>query len=81
MTSLILASGINVDNRYSVHVHKYLYTQVWLSRMDGHMGLANSVALKLSGIGNLQENPEGGTIMRTSSGGKGKCNLFFLRCF
>ncbi|KAB1201210.1 Transcription initiation factor TFIID subunit 2 [Morella rubra] len=44
------------------------YNPVWLSRMDGHMGLANSVALKLSGIGNLQENPEGGTIMRTSSG-------------
>ncbi|XP_018818071.1 protein LONG AFTER FAR-RED 3 isoform X2 [Juglans regia] len=44
------------------------YNPVWLSRMDGHMGLANSVALKLSGISNLSEDPEGGTIMRTASG-------------
>ncbi|KAK3038962.1 hypothetical protein RJ639_027447 [Escallonia herrerae] len=25
---------------------------VWLSRMDGHMGLANSVALKIAGVTN-----------------------------
>ncbi|KAI4323549.1 hypothetical protein L6164_023146 [Bauhinia variegata] len=41
---------------------------VWLSRMDGHMGLANSVALKLAGITNLTEDPSGGAIMRTPSG-------------
>ncbi|KAJ0046597.1 hypothetical protein Pint_05263 [Pistacia integerrima] len=41
---------------------------VWLSRMDGHMGLANSVALQMAGITNLSEDPAGGTIMRTSSG-------------
>ncbi|KAF7836219.1 protein LONG AFTER FAR-RED 3 [Senna tora] len=41
---------------------------VWISRMDGHMGLANSVALKLAGITNLSEDPRGGTIMRTASG-------------
>ncbi|XP_058079669.1 protein LONG AFTER FAR-RED 3 [Magnolia sinica] len=41
---------------------------VWLSRMDGHMGLANSLALKLVGITNCTEDPAGGTIMRTTDG-------------
>ncbi|XP_065637666.1 protein LONG AFTER FAR-RED 3 isoform X3 [Quercus suber] len=44
------------------------YNPVWLNRMDGHMGLANSVALKLSGISNLTKDPEGGTIVRTVDG-------------
>lgn len=43
--------------------------QVLLSRMDGHMGLANSLALKLAGISNSSEDPDGGTIRRTASGG------------
>jgi predicted amidohydrolase YtcJ len=37
--------------------------------MDGHMGLGNSVALKLAGISSLLEDPEGGTIIRTAGGG------------
>ncbi|KAL5570594.1 hypothetical protein UlMin_027169 [Ulmus minor] len=41
---------------------------VWLSRMDGHMGLANSLALKMAGITHSSEDPDGGTIMRTASG-------------
>ncbi|KAK4253181.1 hypothetical protein QN277_010777 [Acacia crassicarpa] len=41
---------------------------VWLSRMDGHMGLANSVALKLAGVTKYSKDPPGGTIMRTASG-------------
>lgn len=41
---------------------------VWLTRMDGHMALANSVTLRIAGITNLTEDPVGGTIMRTSSG-------------
>ncbi|KAF4389122.1 hypothetical protein F8388_026851 [Cannabis sativa] len=41
---------------------------VWLPRTDGHMGLANSVALKLAGINNSSKDPDGGTIMRTASG-------------
>lgn len=41
---------------------------VWLSRMDGHMGLANSVALMLAGISNLTDDPKGGTVMRTPTG-------------
>ncbi|KAJ1413520.1 Metal-dependent hydrolase, composite domain superfamily [Sesbania bispinosa] len=45
---------------------------VWVTRMDGHMGLANSVALRLAGITNLTDNPRGGTIMRTANGGDKK---------
>ncbi|KAK5826676.1 Putative amidohydrolase ytcJ [Gossypium arboreum] len=41
---------------------------VWLTRMDGHMGLANSVALKLAGVTNLTKDPNGGTIMQTADG-------------
>lgn len=44
-----------------------LNNPVWLSRMDGHMGLANSVALRLAGITNLTDNPRGGSIVRTSN--------------
>lgn len=38
------------------------------------MGLANSVALQMAGITALSEDPDGGTIMRNSSGG----NLRFV---
>ncbi|XP_047321948.1 protein LONG AFTER FAR-RED 3 [Impatiens glandulifera] len=41
---------------------------VWLSRMDGHMGLANSVALQIAGISDSTKDPAGGIIMRQSSG-------------
>ncbi|XP_021683925.1 protein LONG AFTER FAR-RED 3 isoform X1 [Hevea brasiliensis] len=41
---------------------------VWLTRMDGHMGLANSMALKLAGISSLLQNPNGGTILRSADG-------------
>ncbi|XP_034704746.1 protein LONG AFTER FAR-RED 3 isoform X5 [Vitis riparia] len=44
------------------------YNPVWLSRTDGHMGLANSMALKLAGITKYTEDPIGGTIMKTTSG-------------
>ena len=43
--------------------------QVWLSRIDGHMGLANSVALQLAQITNLSQDPNGGTIVKASDGG------------
>ncbi|XP_022764743.1 uncharacterized protein LOC111309970 isoform X2 [Durio zibethinus] len=42
---------------------------LWLARMDGHMGLANSMALKLAGVTNLSKDPNGGTIMKTADGG------------
>ncbi|GAB4832163.1 Protein LONG AFTER FAR-RED 3 [Ancistrocladus abbreviatus] len=41
------------------------YNPVWLSRMDGHMGLANSLALNMAGITRDTKDPEGGTIVRT----------------
>jgi predicted amidohydrolase YtcJ len=37
-------------------------TPIFVSRIDGHVGLANSLALKLAGITSETENPEGGLI-------------------
>lgn len=42
---------------------------VWLSRTDGHMGVANSLALKVAGITNNTDDPVGGTILKTTDGG------------
>ena len=39
-------------------------TPVFVKRYDGHMGLANSVALKLAGITKNTKNPEGGFIVK-----------------
>ncbi|KAA8519102.1 hypothetical protein F0562_013358 [Nyssa sinensis] len=44
------------------------HNPVWLSRTDGHMGLANSLALKIAGITNYTEDPTGGVIMRNTGG-------------
>ncbi|RCV29090.1 hypothetical protein SETIT_5G455500v2 [Setaria italica] len=41
---------------------------VWLSRVDGHVGVANSVAMKIAGIDRSTNDPIGGTIMRTAEG-------------
>jgi predicted amidohydrolase YtcJ len=41
---------------------------VFVSRLDGHMALANSVALKLAGVTRGTEDPAGGTIVRNGSG-------------
>ena len=43
-------------------------TPVFVSRYDGHMGLANSVALKLAGITANTPDPPGGTIVRDAKG-------------
>ncbi len=39
-------------------------TPVFVSRIDGHMGLANSKALELAGITKDTPNPDGGLIMK-----------------
>lgn len=41
---------------------------VFLSRHDGHMGVANSIALKLAGVTATTPVPEGGEIGKDSSG-------------
>lgn len=41
---------------------------VWLERIDGHAGWANSVALELAGINNDTPDPIGGKILRDSDG-------------
>jgi predicted amidohydrolase YtcJ len=43
-------------------------TPVFVSRYDGHMGLANSVALRLAGITANTPDPPGGTIVRDARG-------------
>jgi predicted amidohydrolase YtcJ len=43
-------------------------TPVFVSRYDGHMGLANSVALRLAGITAQTPDPPGGTIVRDEQG-------------
>jgi predicted amidohydrolase YtcJ len=42
----------------------------FLSRYDGHMGLANSIALKLAGINKSTPNPPGGEIVKDPKTGE-----------
>ncbi len=41
---------------------------VWVDRYDGHMGLANSLALKLAGIDRNTRDVPGGVILRDAEG-------------
>ena len=43
---------------------------VWLGRVDGHAGWANSKALALAGVTAATKDPPGGRIERTAPGGK-----------
>jgi predicted amidohydrolase YtcJ len=43
-------------------------TPVFVSRYDGHMGLANSIALRLAGITAQTPDPPGGTIVHDAQG-------------
>src|ERR1043166_4079293 len=43
-------------------------TPIFVSRLDGHMALANSLALKLAGVTRETVNPPGGVIVRDKSG-------------
>ena len=42
---------------------------VFVQRLDGHMALVNTLALKLAGVTKETQAPEGGTIVRDASGG------------
>ncbi len=41
---------------------------VWITRLDGHMGLANSLALKAAGVTRDTPDMEGGAIVRDTDG-------------
>jgi predicted amidohydrolase YtcJ len=41
---------------------------VWINRLDGHMSLANSVALKAAGVTRATKDVPGGEIVRTPEG-------------
>jgi predicted amidohydrolase YtcJ len=41
---------------------------VFVQRLDGHMALANSLALRLAGVTRETKDPDGGTIVRDASG-------------
>jgi hypothetical protein len=41
---------------------------VFVSRLDGHMALANSLALRLAGVGRQTEEVPGGTVVRDAAG-------------
>jgi predicted amidohydrolase YtcJ len=41
---------------------------VFVSRLDGHMSLANSLALRLAGVTRDTKDPDGGTIVHDSDG-------------
>lgn len=41
---------------------------VFINRLDGHMALVNSLALKLAGITRDTKDPDGGTIVRDANG-------------
>ncbi len=43
---------------------------VFINRYDGHMGLANSIALKLAGISKNTPNPPGGEIVKNPKTGE-----------
>ena len=43
---------------------------VWLERVDGHAGWANSRALSLAGVTSATKDPAGGKIERVTPGGK-----------
>lgn len=43
---------------------------VFVDRLDGHMGVANSFALKLAGITKETESPEGGLIVKDPKSGE-----------
>jgi len=41
---------------------------VFVQRLDGHMALANSLALRLAGVTRESKDPDGGTIVRDAAG-------------
>jgi predicted amidohydrolase YtcJ len=44
------------------------HNPVYLTRVDGHAGLANASAMQIAGVGAHTEDPEGGRIIRDAAG-------------
>ena len=44
------------------------FNPLWVSRLDGHMALANSLALKIANIDKNTVSPAGGTIVKDENG-------------
>jgi predicted amidohydrolase YtcJ len=44
------------------------HNPVWIARLDGHMALANSLALEAAGVGRATKDVDGGTIVRDAAG-------------
>jgi predicted amidohydrolase YtcJ len=43
-------------------------TPVWMARLDGHMALANSAAMRAAGVGDDVQDVDGGEIVRDAAG-------------
>lgn len=50
--------------------HYTINTPVFVNRLDGHMALANSMALKLAGVSQATRDPDGGVIVRAPKTGE-----------
>lgn len=46
------------------------HNPVWLTRVDGHAGLANAEAMRIAGISKDTKDPEGGKILRDKTTGE-----------
>jgi predicted amidohydrolase YtcJ len=44
------------------------HNPIWISRLDGHMALANSLAMKVAGVDDKVADVEGGEIVRDAAG-------------
>ncbi len=55
--------------RYDLDMH-FPDNPVWLRRVDGHAGWANTAAMELAGIDSIRtmEDPQGGTVLRDAMG-------------
>ncbi|CAB87839.1 putative protein [Arabidopsis thaliana] len=63
-----VVAGTMISGEENCPLHHGLMKSPLVILMDGHMALANSLALKIAGVISLTEDPVGGTIMRMPSG-------------
>ena len=51
---------------------------VFVQRLDGHMGVANSLAIKLAGVTRDTAAPDGGAIVRDAANNDNRMSSFVL---